>query len=117
MTEPHLTGFSGGGTSILSVLEILKRLTAGLHLLRLADDVIPKLVADDSTMHEHAHLVLAQIPVLRRDIDLQVEASKALMNSIQDRVEAIAQFLLLHRKRLSPAQSEDLDRWLAELRG
>ena len=34
----------------------------------------------------------------------------------QDRIEAVAQFLMLHRSSLSQAQSKDMDRWLAEVR-
>jgi len=108
---------SAGTTIVFTVLDILKRLTAALQLLRLSEDVIPTLVSNGSTTAEHANAVLSQIPALRKDIDEQVNAAKIAMESIQDRVEAVAQFLMLHRKSLTRAQSEDLDRWLAEVRG
>ena len=108
---------SAGTTLVVTVLDLLKRLTAALQLLRLSEDVIPTLVSSGSTTAEHANAVLAQIPALRKDIDDQVNAAKIAMESIQDRVEAVAQFLMLHRKSLTRAQSEDLDRWLAEVRG
>jgi hypothetical protein len=106
-----------GGPIVITVLDMLKRLTAALHLLKLAEDVIPSFVSSGVTTAEHAEKILAQIPALRTDIDDQVNAAKIMMVSIQDRVEAVAQFLMLHRASLSRAQSEDLDRWLGEVRG
>ena len=114
---------SGGSSStftgpiITTVLDMLKRLTAALHLLRLAEEAVPALVKSGRTTNENAEAVLDQIPSLRSDIDLQVNAAKIMMETIQDRVEAVAQFLLLHRSALNRGQAEDLDRWLAEVRG
>jgi hypothetical protein len=103
--------------TVTTVLDILKRLTAALHLLRMAEEIIPALVNKGSTTGEHASKVLSQIPALRTDIEQQVNAAKVMMASVQDRVEAVAQFLMLHRNSLTRAQSEDLDRWLSEVRG
>jgi hypothetical protein len=116
MLHPNARSASAGTPIVITVLDMLKRLTAGLHLLRLAEDVIPSLVASGVTTAEHANKVLAQIPALRTDIDEQVNAAKAMMVSIQDRIEAVAQFLMLHRSSLSQAQAEHLDRWNAEVR-
>ena len=116
MLDLNTESASAGNPIVITVLDMLKRLIAGLHLLRLAEDVIPSLVASRVTTAEHANKVLAQIPALRTDIDDQVNAAKAVMVSIQDRIEAVAQFLMLHRSSLNQAQSEDLDRWLAEVR-
>ena len=117
MFNPHSSSSPFSGSIITSVLEILKRLTAALHLLRLAEQSIPALVSGGHTSSENAQKILDQIPALRRDIDEQVNAAKIMMVSIQDRVESIGQFLLLHRKSLGPAQGEDLERWLAEIKG
>lgn len=118
MLNPHSSSSSPfGGAIVTTVLDMLKRLTAALHLLRLAEQVIPTLVSRGRTTDEHAKKILDQFPALRTDIDEQVNAAKIMMSSIQDRVESIAQFLILHRSALSPAQAEDLDRWLAEVRG
>lgn len=117
MFNPQSSSAPFGASIVASVLDILKRLTAALHLLRLAEQVIPTLLAGGHTTSEHAQKVLEQIPALRSDIDEQVNAAKFMMTSIQDRVEGIAQFLRLHREALSRAQTEDLDRWLAEVRG
>jgi len=116
MLQPGTRTASAGNPIVLTVLDMLKRLTAGLHLLRLAEEVIPSLVAEGATTAEHANEVLAEIPALRTDIDDQVNAAKIMMVSIQDRMETIAQFLMLHRSSLSQAQSKDMDRWLAEVR-
>jgi hypothetical protein len=105
------------GPIITTVLVMLKRLTASLQLLRLAEEAVPALVKSGRTTNENAQRVLDQIPALRNDIDLQVNAAKIMMESIQDRVETVAQFLLLHRCALNRGQSEDLDRWLVEVRG
>ena len=106
------------GTPIVtSVLDLLKRLTAALHLLRLAEQVMPTLLSRGHATIQQAQEVLDQIPALRSDIDEQVNTAKFMMTSIQDRVESIAQFLRLHREALGKAQVEDLDRWLAEVRG
>ena len=116
MLDLRRSSSSPGGPIVFTVLDMLKRLTASLHLLRLAEDVIPSLVSRGVSTVEHAEKVLAQIPALRTDIDDQVNAAKIMMTSIQDRVEAVAQYLILHRNSLSRAQSDDLDRWLAEVR-
>lgn len=116
MRESESSDSSTGTTVVSTVLDILKRLSAALHLLRLAEELIPGLVTTGATSRENAETVLAQIPALRQDIDDQVNAARVMMGSIQDRVEAVAQFLLFHRKALNPAQSENLERWLAQVR-
>ena len=118
MLEFTESSASTGATTVVStVMIMMRRLTAALHLIQLAEEVVPKLVSDGRTPADHGARILGQIPALRADIDEQVNAAKALMESIQDRVESLTQFLMLHRNALSRAQSEDLDRWLAELRG
>jgi hypothetical protein len=117
MFNPHSSSSPFNASIVTSVLDMLKRLTAALHLLRLAEQVIPVLISGGHTTREHAQKILDQIPALRADIDEQVNAAKFMMVSIQDRVESIAQFLLFHRNALGRAQAEDLDRWLAEVRG
>lgn len=117
MHESATSGLSTATSVVSTVLDILKRLTAALQLLRLADEALPDLVASGATTKEHADLISSQLPALRQDIDDQVNAAKVMMGSIQDRVESIAQFLMLHRKALRPDQSENLDRWLAQVRG
>lgn len=117
MFNPQSSSAPFSASIVSSVLDILKRLTAALHLLRLAEQVIPTLLSGGHTTGEQAQKILAQIPALRSDIDEQVNAAKIMMVSIQDRVESIVQFLLFHRNALSRAQAEDLDRWLAEVRG
>jgi hypothetical protein len=117
MSESATSGLSTATSVVSTVLSILNRLTAALQLLRLADEAIPALVSSGATTQENADLILAQLPALRQDIDDQVNAAKVMMDSIQDRVESVAQFLMLHRKALRPDQSENLDRWLAQVRG
>ena len=115
--HPSSSSSTLAGPIISTVLNMLKRLTASLQLLRLAEEAVPALVKSGRMTNENAQTVLDQIPALRRDIDLQVNAAKIMMESIQDRVEEVAQFLLLHRSALNRGQAEDLDRWLAEVRG
>lgn len=104
-------------TQITSLLEIIRRLTGALHLLRLAEEVIPTLVSRGVTTAENAAIILGQIPSLRADIDEQVANAKSAMRSIHDRIEALAQFILLHRTMLTERQSEELERHLKTLRG
>lgn len=117
MLQSHSSSSGLAAPIIGTVLNMLKRLTASLQLLRLAEEALPALVKSGRTTNENAQTVLDQIPALRRDIDEQVNAAKIMIELIQDRVEAVAQFLLLHRAALNRGQSEDLDRWLSEVRG
>lgn len=107
---------SPGSSAVVSVLEIVSRLGAALRLVGLAEEAIPQIASSGHTSKDVADEVLRQIPSLRADIAQQIEAAKAMLSSIQDRVEAVAQFLMLHRKVLSREQSHDLDRWMSELR-
>ncbi|HEX2852648.1 MAG TPA: hypothetical protein VHO24_05370 [Opitutaceae bacterium] len=104
-------------TQLTSLLGIVKRLPAALVLLKLAEEVVPSLVARGATSAESAQVILGQIPALRADIDDQIASAERMMRSIRDRVEALAQFLLLHRSMLTPRQAEELDRQLKMLQG
>lgn len=104
-------------TEILTAMDVLKRLSGALLLLKLAETIIPRLVSNGHTSPEVASKVLGQIPTLRSEITHQIEAVKAVMEMIQDRVEAIAQFLLLHRSHIDDNDSAELNRLLGEVRG
>lgn len=104
-------------TQLTSLLEIVKRLPPALHLLQLAEEVIPTLVTRGATSAESARIILGQIPGLRADIEDQIANARRMMQSIQDRIEALAQFLLLHRGMLTAQQSAELDRQLKALKG
>jgi hypothetical protein len=101
---------------LTSLLDIVKRLTAALRLVKLAEDVIPKLISDGRTTEDNAAVVLRQIPALRADIDQQIKNAVKAMETIQDRVEALVQFLLLHRAALTAEQSAELDQQLHALK-
>jgi hypothetical protein len=101
---------------INSLVGLASRLKAALSLVLLAETVIPRLVSDGHTTAENAAIVLAQIPELRTEIQAQIDKVKEAMEAIQDRVEGLAQFLLLHRAALTSEQSAELDRNLAALR-
>jgi hypothetical protein len=105
------------GSTAATVLHLLKRLTAAIHLLRLVEEVVPRLVSVDRISRDKADAVLAQIPELRRDIDRQVNAAKIMMTSVDHRIEPVAEILLTHRESLTQAQQEDLNRWWNQLRG
>lgn len=104
-------------TQLTSLLDIVRRLPPALHLLKLAEEVIPGLVSRGATTSENARVILGQIPALRADIEEQIASAQRMMQSIQDRVEALAQFLLLHRGMLTAQQAAELDRQLKGLRG
>jgi hypothetical protein len=104
-------------SAVATVLEIVNRLGAALRLIGLAEEAVPHMVAKGHTTDDVARRVMSQIPSLKADIVAQIEAAKVMLSSIQDRVEAVAQFLMLHRKALSATQSRDLDCWMTELRG
>ena len=101
---------------LTSLIDIVKRLTAALQLVNLAEEVIPTLVSAGRTTEESAALILKQIPGLRGDIVGQIESALKAMEGIQDRVEILTQFLLLHRGARTANQSALLDQNLAALR-
>lgn len=102
---------------LTSLIDIVKRLTAALQLVKLAEEVIPRLVSEKLTSDKNATTILSQIPALRADIDRQIQNAKDAMEGIQDRIEILTQFLLLHRNALTAEQSALLDQNLAGLRG
>ena len=101
---------------IAPLIDIVRRLRAGLEIVKLSQTVFPRLVADGRTTAEIVDAFLAQLPALQADIEKQIQSAKAAMDAIQDRVEALAQLLLLHRAALSPSESEQLTKSLAQLR-
>jgi hypothetical protein len=103
-------------TEITSAMGVLKRLSGSLLLLKLAETIIPRLVANGYTDHGSAEKVLGQVPSLRAEIGRQIEAVKEAMELIQDRVEAVAQFLLVHRVHLEPTEESEVRRLLSEVR-
>lgn len=104
-------------TEITAAMGILKRLSGSLLLLKLAETVVPRLVAGGHVEPSSAEKILGQIPALRIEIARQIESVKGAMESIQDHVEAVAQLLLVHRTRLAPTEEAEVLRLLGEVRG
>lgn len=104
-------------TEITSAMSVLKRLSGSLLLLKLAETIVPRLVARGYMEQNSAEKVLGQLPALRAEIGRQIEAVQQAMEMIQDRVEAVAQFLLVHRTHLEPDEESEVRRLLGEVRG
>lgn len=102
---------------LTTLIDIVKRLNAALQLVKLAEEVIPGLITGGRSTKENGSIILSQIPALRADIDRQIENAKHAMEGVQDRIEVLTQFLLLHRGALNTEQAERLDQNLKALRG
>ena len=64
-----------------------------------------------------AATVLSQVPQLRSDLQRQIEAAVESLGGLQDRVEVLGQFMLLHREALAATEVADLERLLTTVRG
>lgn len=104
-------------TEITSAMRVLKRLSGSAQLLTLAETVILRLVAHGHTDAKSAEKVLGRVPALRAEITRQIEAVQEAMELIQDGVEAVAQFLLVHRTHLQPDEASEVHKLLGEIRG
>lgn len=104
-------------TEIKTAITVLKRLSGSLLLLKIAEAVIPRLVRNGHMTASAAEKILAQVPELRAEISREIEAVREAMELIQDRVESIAQFLLLHRTHLEANEESEVQRLLQEVRG
>ena len=100
-----------------SLINLVGRLNAGAALVRLAAEVLPRLSSTGRMPPLDAVRLLAEIPALQRDIEVQLQAAKQSAEAVQDRVETLAQFLLLHRASLSEDEVNQVERLLMAVRG
>ncbi len=100
-----------------SLINLVGRLSAGAALVRLAAEVLPRLSSTGRMPPLDAVRLLAEIPALQRDIEVQLQAAKQSAEAVQDRVETLAQFLLLHRASLSEDEVNQVERLLMAVRG
>jgi hypothetical protein len=96
---------------------LMSRLTAGAALIAVASDIVPRLVEQGWMSGDAAAAVLEQIPQLRDDLQRQIDAIAESIEGLQDRVEVLGQFLLLHRAALAPGEAAEVERLLAGVRG
>jgi hypothetical protein len=98
--------------AIPSFVSLLQRLHAASNLVALALRIVPQVSSDET-----AAIIGAQIAGLRRDIREQIDTVEQSMEKFSDRLETIAQFLLLNRDRMDPADAAEVHRLLASVRG
>lgn len=96
---------------------IIARLAAGAALVALAGEILPRLVCEGRMSAASASTVLGQVPRLREDLQRQIDAATESLAGLQDRVEVLGQFLLLHQEALAPSEVADVERLLTTVRG
>jgi hypothetical protein len=96
---------------------IIARLAAGAALVVMAAEILPRLVDEGRMSPASAATVLDQVPRLREDIQRQIDAVAESLGALQDRVEVLGQFLLLHRDALAPTEVAELEQLLSTVRG
>jgi len=96
---------------------IIARLAAGAALVVMAAEILPRLVDEGRMSPTSAATVLDQVPRLREDIQRQIDAVAESLGALQDRVEVLGQFLLLHRDALAPTEVAELEQLLSTVRG
>jgi hypothetical protein len=94
------------------MLSLLDRLNAAARLLALASNLVPKLGSKDSVT-----TISSQIERLQSEIQKQIDATERSMQGFEDRLETIAQFLLLHRSAISSEEVAEVQRLDALDRG
>ena len=96
---------------------IIGRLAAGAALVVMAAEILPRLVDEGRMSASSASTVLEQVPRLREDLQRQIDAVAESLGALQDRVEVLGQFLLLHRDALAPTEVAELEQLLSTVRG
>jgi hypothetical protein len=110
--EPEANPMSPAMPAIPSFVSLLQRLHAAANLVALAVRIVPQVSSEET-----AAIITAQIVELRGEIREQVDAVEQSMERFSDHLETIAQFLLLNRDRLDPADAAEVHRLLASVRG
>lgn len=111
-SHPHCIQQSSTMHAVPSFISLLERLHAASSLVALASRILPQVSSAES-----AAVITAQIVALRREIREQIEVVEKSMEGFADRLETIAQFLLLNRERMDPADAAEVHRLLASVRG
>lgn len=96
---------------------LLSRLQASASLVALAAGILPRLIAGGEMSPAEGKVVLDQIPALAQDVQEQISQFENSVEAVQDRVEILGQFLLLHRRSLTPNELASVKRLLAKVRG
>ena len=94
------------------MLSLLDRLNAAARLVALASKLVPKLESEDSVT-----TISSQIERLQTEIQKQIEATERSMQGFEDRLETIAQFLLLHRSTIGSEEVKEVERLVGLVRG
>lgn len=103
-------------TPLATVSAIVQRLAAASALVAMAQSAIPHLVNARLTAEADGLKILNQIAAIRTDIIEQLAAVVRAMESIQDRVEVLGQFLLLHRRALKTDDASEIERLLGAVK-
>ena len=99
-------------SAIPSMLSLLDRLNAAAKLLGLAAMLVPKIGSRESAV-----TISTQIEALRLEIQRQIDSAERSMQGFEDRLETIAQFLLLNRATISSEEVAEVERLVDLVRG
>jgi D-Tyr-tRNAtyr deacylase len=95
-----------------TLISLLDRLHAGSRLLTIASELLPLLDSKDSV-----ETISSQIAALRNEIEEQIQSMERSMQNIEDRIETIAQFILLHRTKVDSTKAVEIEQLVAMVRG
>lgn len=98
--------------AIPTFISLLDRLHAAMHLLNLASKLVPQLASDAAKQ-----TIAQQIRALRGEIQQQIESVERSMQQFQDRLETIAQFVLVNRDKIGADEARQVERLVAAVRG
>ncbi|MEO6001655.1 MAG: hypothetical protein ABIZ04_17005 [Opitutus sp.] len=98
-------------STISTFSSLLGRLNAVAKMLNIAARLLPYVSSQDS-----ASVISQQIADLRAEVARQIAAAEQSMEHIEDKIQTIAQFLLLNRTKIDPADASELEQLLAEVR-
>ena len=98
--------------AIPTFISLLDRLHAAVHLLNLASKLLPELASETARQ-----TISQQIRALRSEIQQQIDSVERSMQQFQDRLETIAQFVLVNRDKISPDDAREVERLVAAVRG
>ena len=98
-------------STIPTFSSLLGRLNAVAKMLNIAARLLPYVSSEDS-----ATVISQQIAELRAEVARQIAAAEQSMDHIEDKIQTVAQFLLLNRAKIDPSDATELEQLLAEVR-
>jgi hypothetical protein len=104
-------------TAIPKVISIIDRLHAAYKLVSLVQIVMPRLVSAGTMSQSAADMMVDQIGGIGSQIEQRIDSLSASIDQIQDRVETLGQFLLLHRDALTAGEIREVEKQMIAVKG